>query len=463
MEPVHDYDAGGVVARGPPPARPAAPRRIAISDSDSDGDDDDDDDDDDDGTRNSSSRRDRGGTGAAPRVTFALAESESSTDSTDSTDSDDSDDSDDKNDDKNDDDDDDDGNDRRQKRARLGRGRGGRGGDRGRGGRGGDGGRGGRGGDGGRGRGGRARGGGRGGGGDRGAGVAGRRRHAAGAGAAAGEAGAAPVSNNDGFGEYWETSVAACVDILQEPQRPLHVYKLAFEEMERKWIRPFRDGAPGRMNAIPQILHNFRLKYNPADHELSFRTTAAAAQATQQRLAHAHKSRPRRDGGEDGPETAADGHVTITGGLALLEAFTSEVSLAYSLQAFMAMEHYDFGEAFTFREEKRWAIIHVIDVINKAHRMADNWYCMQKQVDDHATDGHDPDDTQNRDFPYFLDGCEGRLRLHMQSMTPYHKVMLYLLEVCRKNRYRRHGAWVVHRKHGHHRAWLAWPTQCVLG
>lgn len=104
------------------------------------------------------------------------------------------------------------------------------------------------------------------------------------------------------------------------------------------------------------------------------------------------------------------------------------------------MEHLEHREWSTFVRDKRWTMIHIIDVIHRAYAMLDNWFCFQHQIEDHAEDRAFESSSQIRDFPHFLTGCQGRLRLHMEQLTPYRKVMLYILRICRENQYRRHGA-----------------------
>jgi len=105
------------------------------------------------------------------------------------------------------------------------------------------------------------------------------------------------------------------------------------------------------------------------------------------------------------------------------------------------MDHLEHREWSTFVRDKRWSMIHIIDVIHRAYGMLDNWFCFQHQIEDHAEDRAFEVKSQIRDFPHFLSGCQGRLRLHMEQLTPYRRVMLYILRICREKQYRRHGAY----------------------
>jgi hypothetical protein len=261
----------------------------------------------------------------------------------------------------------------------------------------------------------------------------------------------------------------SCRTVMRGNSPSLEHYKKAFEEMELKWIDIFREG-PARRNPLAQIFHNFNVEYDPDTHTASYKTTAAAAKITEARLTAGHaRRRPGttgpdgdgavaagsernggrgrgggrngggRGGGRGGDGRAGDEAVTVKGNLALLEAHHAEVALAYHLQAFVSVEHLEHSDWSQFIRSKRWTMIHIIDVIHRAHALMDNWLCMQQQVEDHVTSRTEQDSTQLRDFPHFLGGCEGRLRLFMETLTPYRKVMLYILKICRDGKYRRHG------------------------
>ena len=61
------------------------------------------------------------------------------------------------------------------------------------------------------------------------------------------------------------------------------------------------------------------------------------------------------------------------------------------------------------------------------------------QARDSADGTFDEEATENRDFPSFFEGCQGRLRMHMEVMSPYRQTLHFVLSKCREMKLRRYG------------------------
>ena len=261
------------------------------------------------------------------------------------------------------------------------------------------------------------------------------------------EAAVVPGALGDDFMAVSLFSTPTCDTILNTPTPQLSVFKTAIREMTGKWVHRFRT-TDARARPIPYILSNFGIEYDSATHTLLYRTNSAAVQALERRNAGPRKAGRRRGGGTDASAGPVQ-NVTVKNGEALELAMLEEVSLAYYLQAFVNDDHVYDGWS-DYARPKRYTMIEIIDIINNCHRQAEHWFCHLKQVDDHVGDNGDGDDGADDDkmvnFPSFESGIQTRLRTLIEHMTPYRKVMIYLLGQCRKNNYRRHGTQLYQQK-----------------
>ena len=275
------------------------------------------------------------------------------------------------------------------------------------------------------------------------------------------------------FGEAFEVSNILSRELMTVDPRHLTLnrYRSAINELAFKWITTFAKsdvGGIGATHHIPQMLVNFGLEFNPDTHLLTFTTTKRAATASRDHMVRGARGRGGRgrggagrgQGGARGGGRAGGGAggragrgggggggndsddlalVTVTGNMALLEAYKSEQVVAHHLLAFVRTDHLEFGQWTKFRNTEAHKVMAIVGNIDLAHRILQSWYCLERQSRDSITDASDPECSEHRDFPAFYEGCQGRLRYHMEHMTPYRQTLHFVLSKCREMKLRRHG------------------------
>lgn len=152
-------------------------------------------------------------------------------------------------------------------------------------------------------------------------------------------------TGNVGFGEFLQVRMDCCMVVCRDRHPNLEHYRVAFEEMELKWVDVFRLNCPGKANPIPQLLYNFNLDYDPETHTIRYRTTVAAKETSEALLAAGNAGGNRvpepvgavaagqRPGARGGNR---QNEATVKNGLAIMEAHLAEVALAYVFSSLLA-------------------------------------------------------------------------------------------------------------------------------
>lgn len=257
----------------------------------------------------------------------------------------------------------------------------------------------------------------------------------------------------DGTPVVRSVATPVCNSILNEHNPDSGRFAAAFDELRRKWVGVLT-GKPEHM--IPQLLANFNLDYNPDTRQLRLATNKAGEDINprqrrrrrgQQNMANYAQAVGVDAGGAEvrdiGEAPRPGDHDTHVYDYEALEhARETEAHLAYYLQAYCNVEHFELDQWMEFSSSRRSGMLDIIDIINNAYRLLQHWFQITRLVYDQVRNVDQPSEEEQdrmRNFPMFLSGIEGRLSLHMQELTPYRKVMLYILSICRERKYRRHG------------------------